>query len=179
MFNFAHRLLQSRPLSPSQGPMVAWQPQIPPRSVRSGPPHQMASMFGLHRLCAKKDETGPTEPGYPCPLTTQTTSMGMSEIKDLYSAWRHFWGRIQGQEIVSNRRTLLQWILFSWSCDCRTEKLFRNCLIFKNLLLLRQFFGPKTFESKLHYFSLYACRFSQLQQFLNLGHLVLCLLLVA
>ena len=98
MFNFAHRLLQSRPLSPSQGPMVAWQPQIPPRSIRSGPPHQMASMFGLHRLCAKKDETGPTEPGYQCPLTTQTTSMEMSEIEDLYSAWRHFWGRIQGQK---------------------------------------------------------------------------------
>ena len=45
----------------------------------------MASMFGPHRLCAKKDETGPTEPGYPCPLTTQTTSMGMSEIEDLYT----------------------------------------------------------------------------------------------
>ena len=84
MFNFAHRLLPSRPLSPSPGPMVAWQPQIPPQSIRSGP-RQMASMFGPHRLCAKKGETGPTEPGYPCPLTTQTTSMEMSEIEDLYS----------------------------------------------------------------------------------------------
>lgn len=44
----------------------------------------MASMFGLHRLCAKRGETGPTEPGYQCPLTTQTTSMEMSEIEDLY-----------------------------------------------------------------------------------------------
>ena len=89
IFNFSHRLLQSRPLSPSQGPMVAWQPQIPPQSIRSGP-RQMASMFGLHRLCAKKDETGPTEPGYPCPLITQATSMEMSEIEHLYSASRHF-----------------------------------------------------------------------------------------
>ena len=59
----------------------------------------MASMFGLHRLCAKKDETGPTEPGYPCPLTTQTTSMGMSEIEVLYSAWKAFLRKDPGPEI--------------------------------------------------------------------------------